>query len=62
MLDNATGSLDSRTEAAVLDGLRRSLAGITTLMVAYRAQTPRSPTGSWCSSAAASSPEGPTRS
>jgi ATP-binding cassette subfamily B protein len=39
MLDNATGSLDSRTEAAVLDELRRSLAGITTLMVAYRAQT-----------------------
>jgi ATP-binding cassette, subfamily B, bacterial len=39
LLDNATGSLDSRTEAAVLDQLRRSLDGITTLMVAYRAQT-----------------------
>jgi ATP-binding cassette subfamily B protein len=39
LLDNATGGLDSRTEAAVLDELRRSLGGITTLMVAYRAQT-----------------------
>jgi ABC-type multidrug transport system fused ATPase/permease subunit len=39
LLDNATGGLDARTEAAVLDELRRSLGGVTTLMVAYRAQT-----------------------
>jgi ATP-binding cassette subfamily B protein len=39
LLDNPTGGLDARTEAAVLDELRRSLGGITTLMVAYRAQT-----------------------
>jgi ATP-binding cassette subfamily B protein len=39
LLDNATAGLDSRTEAAVLDELRRSLGAITTLMVAYRAQT-----------------------
>jgi ATP-binding cassette subfamily B protein len=39
LLDNATGGLDARTEAAVLDELRRSLGAVTTLMVAYRAQT-----------------------
>ena len=39
LLDNATGSLDARTEATVLDELRRSLGDTTTLMVAYRAQT-----------------------
>jgi ATP-binding cassette subfamily B protein len=36
LLDNATGSLDARTEAAVLANLTRRLRDCTTLMVAYR--------------------------
>src|SRR5207247_156881 len=39
LLDNATGSLDARTEAAVLANLSRRLHEHTTLMVAYRPST-----------------------
>ena len=37
LLDNATGSLDARTEAAVLEALDRDTGARTTLVVAYRA-------------------------
>ena len=42
ILDEATASLDSRTEQVVQDGLMRAAAGRTTLVIAHRLSTVRS--------------------
>jgi ATP-binding cassette subfamily B protein len=39
ILDDATSAVDARVEAAIHDGLRRVLAGRTTLLVAHRRST-----------------------
>jgi len=42
VLDEPTSSIDSRTEAAILDALERLMAGRTTFMIAHRLSTLRS--------------------
>jgi ATP-binding cassette subfamily B protein/subfamily B ATP-binding cassette protein MsbA len=42
ILDEPTSSIDSRTEAAILDALERLMAGRTTFLVAHRLSTLRS--------------------
>jgi len=44
ILDEPTSSVDSRTEAVILDALERLMAGRTTFMIAHRLSTVRSAT------------------
>ena len=62
ILDEPTSALDARTEALLLDALRRLMRGRTTFVIAHRLSTIRTPTASWCSIAARSSSRGGTRS
>ena len=43
ILDEPTSSIDSRTEAVILDALERLIVGRTTFMIAHRLSTLRSP-------------------
>jgi ATP-binding cassette subfamily B protein len=47
LLDEATSSLDAESEKAVQLALERLMKGRTTLVIAHRLATVKSPTASW---------------
>ena len=48
ILDEATASVDNETEAAIQRSLERITRHRTTIVVAHRLSTVRTPTASWC--------------
>ena len=49
ILDEATSSIDTRTEAIVQDGMDRLMEGRTVFVIAHRLSTVRNSRPSWCS-------------
>jgi ATP-binding cassette subfamily B protein len=62
ILDEATSSIDTRTEPIVQKGMDALMKGRTVFVIAHRLSTVRTATSSWCSTTAASSSAAATTS
>ena len=61
ILDEATSSIDTHTEAIVQRGMDALMTGRTTFVIAHRLSTVQIPTRSWFSTTAGSSSAEPMR-